>query len=325
MSLRMRAIPILDLAAPDEVVAHGLDHACREIGFYVVRNHGVSPALIADLHAQARVFFDLPLAEKQRVARPRPEQNRGFIAAGAETLARLAGERTPPDRKEVFTIGPIETDGSAYFTCPAAYPHFAPNLWPERPAALRPAMVAYWYAATGLALRLLSISARALRLPPDHFAPLVDRQISMLRLIDYPPGDHAAAPGQLRAGAHTDLNMLTLVHCTTDVGGIEVRARDGTWVKVPHDPDAFIVNIGDVLMRWTNDLWVSTPHRVANPPPGDVSSRQTIAFFFQANYDAELACLPGCVRPDRPARYAPTTIGAYRAERFARTAAIPTS
>jgi isopenicillin N synthase-like dioxygenase len=323
MSLSSPAIPVLDLAMPDAEIAVALDRACREIGFYVVVNHGVQPGLIAALHAQSRAFFDLPLAEKLRVARPRPEQNRGFIAEGAETLARLAGETTPPDRKEVFTIGPIDAGDAPYFTRAEAYPHFAPNLWPDRPAELEPTMRAYWRAATGLATRLLSISARALHLDPGHFETLVDRQISMLRLIDYPPGDSTSAPGQLRAGAHTDLNMLTLVHCTTDVGGIEVKARDGGWVRVPHDPGAFIVNIGDVLMRWTNDLWVSTPHRVVNPPPGDRSRRQTIAFFFQANYDAELACLPSCVRADRPARYAPTTIGAYRAERFARTAEKP--
>lgn len=323
MPSALPTIPVLDLAAPDEDVAIALDHACRGIGFYVVVNHGVPAALIDGLHAGARAFFDLPLAEKQRVARPRPEQNRGFIAEGNETLARLAGETTPPDRKEVFTIGPIDARDDPYFTCADAYPHFAPNLWPARPAELKPAMIAYWAAATTLATRLLSLSARALHLDPGHFDGLIDRQISMLRLIDYPPGDAGAASGQLRAGAHTDLNMLTLVHCTTDVGGIEVKARDGSWLRVPHDPNAFIVNIGDVLMRWTNDLWVSTPHRVVNPPPGDRSRRQTIAFFFQANYDAELACLPSCVRPDRPARYAPTTIGAYRAERFARTAAKP--
>lgn len=317
------AIPILDLAAPEQDVATQLALACRETGFYTVINHGVPSALIAAMHADMRGFFDLPLAEKSRVARPRPEQNRGFIAEGTETLARLAGAQTPPDYKEVFTIGPLEAGADSYFTCADAYPHFAPNLWPERPHTLRPAMTWYWSEMTRVATRLLALSAHALDLPAEFFADKIDRQISMLRLIDYPPYRDAPRPGQLRAGVHTDLNMLTLVHTDTDVGGIEVRARDGSWIPVPHRRDALIVNIGDVLMRWTNDLWLSTPHRVVNPPTGDSSRRQTIAFFFQANYDAPLACLPSCVSADRPARYAPTTIGAYRAARFARTADAP--
>lgn len=318
-------IPVLDLEREDDELVEPLAAACRNIGFYTIVNHGVPSRLLDDLHAAMRAFFALPLEEKLRVGRPRPEQNRGFIAQGSETLARLAGAQTPPDYKEVFTIGPLAAPDEPYFSCPAAYPHFAPNLWPERPAALRGAMEAYWGAATAVATRLLALSARALALPADYFADKIDRQISMLRLIDYPPYRGAPQPGQLRAGAHTDLNMLTLVHTDTDIGGIEVRTRDGSWVPVPHRADALVVNIGDVLMRWTNDLWVSTPHRVANPPDGAASRRQTIAFFFQANYDAELACLPTCVGADRPARYAPTTIGAYRAARFARTASGVTS
>ncbi len=314
----MDLVPTIDLTRPDAECAAAIGEACARIGFYAVVGHGIPAAEIGAVHAAARAFFDLPMAEKRRVARPRPEQNRGFIAKGDETLARLAGQASPPDDKEVFTIGPIDTGAGPYYTRAAAYPHFAPNLWPEKPAALRPAMERYWRSATALAERLLSLSARALDLPPGYFAPLVDKQISMLRLIDYPAQTGDLAPGQLRAGEHTDLNMLTLVTATTAEGGIEVRRRDGAWVHVPYRPGAISINIGDVLMRWTNDRWVSTPHRVANAPGGP--RRQTLAFFFQANYDAELACLPSCVSAANPARYAPTTIGEYRARRFARTA-----
>jgi isopenicillin N synthase-like dioxygenase len=316
----MGVIPIIDLSHADRDCAAAIAEACERIGFYAVTGHGIHADVIAALHAAAREFFDLPLTEKRRVARPRPEQNRGFIGRGDETLARLAGQATPPDDKEVFTIGPIDADSDPYFTRREAYPHFAPNVWPERPVELRPAMESYWRAATVLAERLLRLSAMALDLAPDHFVPLTRRHISMLRLIDYPARTAPPAPGQLRAGEHTDLNMLTLVAGTTDVGGIEVRRRDGAWTRVPHAPGLIAVNVGDVLMRWTNDRWVSTPHRVANPPPGMAARRQSAAFFFQAEYDAELACLPSCVSADNPARYAPTTIGEYRAQRFARTA-----
>lgn len=316
----MGDVPIVDLSRPEGDCVAAIAEACERIGFYAVAGHGIHLDEIDALHAAAREFFDLPAAEKARVVRPRPEQNRGFIGRGDETLARLAGQATPPDDKEVFTIGPIDAGSDAYFTRAEAYPHFAPNLWPARPARLRPAMESYWRAATALAGRLLRLSALALDLAPDRFEAITRRHISMLRLIDYPVQTRPPAPGQLRAGEHTDLNMLTLVAGTTDVGGIEVRRRDGAWVPVPYAPDLISVNIGDVLMRWTNDRWISTPHRVANAPPGAAVRRQSIAFFFQADYDAELACLPSCVSADNPARYAPTTIGAYRASRFAKTA-----
>src|SRR6202035_80602 len=118
--------------------------ACEEIGFFAVTGHGVPRAVIADLIAQSYAFFGLPLAEKLAVQRPRPEQNRGYIPPGDESLARLRGEETPPDLKELFTIGPFDLPDTPYFTGPAAYPSFAANLWPERPSGLAPALKAYW-------------------------------------------------------------------------------------------------------------------------------------------------------------------------------------
>jgi isopenicillin N synthase-like dioxygenase len=176
-------------------------------------------------------------------------------------------------------------------------------------------MRTYWHEVTRLARRVLGISALALGLPRDYFAALTDRHISMLRLICYPPYDRAPADGQLRAGVHTDLNMLTFVHANSDIGGLEVRARDGTWLAPAAQADTYVVNVGDILMRWTNDVWVSTPHRVANPPAGWRRRRLSIPFFFQANYDAIVDCLP----TGGLAKYPAVSVGAYRAERFART------
>ena len=254
-------------------------------------NHGVPARTIRTLYAAANAFFDLPPETKRRVARPRPDQNRGYIAYGEETLARLGGQQTPPDYKEIFSIGPFDLPDDTYYTAPAAYPSFAPNLWPAEPPELQPAMRAYWQAITVLARRVLGISAVALGLPADYFATMTDRQISMLRLICYPPYDRAPEEGQLRAGVHTDLNMLTFVHANSDTGGLEVRARDGSWIAPSAAGDAFVVNVGDILMRWTNDHWVSTPHRVANPPTGWGERRLSIPFFFQANYDTIVECL----------------------------------
>ncbi|HEY2871508.1 MAG TPA: 2-oxoglutarate and iron-dependent oxygenase domain-containing protein [Reyranella sp.] len=312
----MPMIPILDLAQSDGKLASQLDRAFREIGFASVVNHDVPATTIRSLYGAANAFFDLPAEAKRQVARPRPDQNRGYIGYGEETLARLGGRQTPPDYKEIFSIGPFDLPDDAYYTGPAAYPSFAPNLWPSKPPALQPAMRAYWQAITVLAQRMLGISARALGLPADYFAAMTDRQISMLRLICYPPYARPPQDGQLRAGVHTDLNMLTFVHANSDTGGLEVRARDGSWVAPSAAGDAFVVNVGDILMRWTNDYWVSTPHRVANPPDGWRERRISIPFFFQANYDTIVDCL----RPGETPKYPPVSVGAYRAERFAKTA-----
>ncbi|MBV8393486.1 MAG: 2-oxoglutarate and iron-dependent oxygenase domain-containing protein, partial [Alphaproteobacteria bacterium] len=180
-------IPVLDLAQDDDALAPVLDAAFRDIGFASVVNHGVSAEIIGSLYDAANAFFDLPAEAKRLVARPRPDQNRGYIGPGEETLARLGGRQTPPDYKEIFSIGPFDLPDDAYYTGPAAYPSFAPNLWPSNPSALQPAMRAYWHAITVLAQRMLGISARALGLPGDYFAAMTDRQISMLRLICYPP------------------------------------------------------------------------------------------------------------------------------------------
>jgi isopenicillin N synthase-like dioxygenase len=313
-------IPVLDLSRADTELAPGLGQAFREIGFVALAGHGVPAATIEALYRAANEFFDLPPVEKNKVARPRPDQNRGFIAYGQETLARLGGRQTPPDHKEIFSIGPFDLPDTPYYASPAAYPSFAPNLWPAIPSSLQPAMRAYWHAVTSLARRTLGICALALDLPADYFAKITDRHISMLRLISYPP--YAAPPeeGQLRAGVHTDLNMLTFVHANSDTGGLEVKARDGSWIAPPASSDLFVVNVGDILMRWTNDLWVSTPHRVANPPRGWTDRRISIPFFFQANYDTIVECLPPCLPAGAAPKYPPVSVGAYRAERFARTA-----
>ena len=228
---------------------------------------------------------------------------------------------TPPDAKEIITFGPDTFPDTAYFTCEAAAPHWIANLWPTNLPGFRDDILAYWHEMQQLARRLTRLCAIALNLAPDFFEQHTDRDPSQLRLIHYPPMDAPPQPGQLRAGVHTDLNLITIVYSNNTVGGLEVRGRDGEWIAAPHF-EGFMVNIGDTMMRWCNDHWKSTPHRVANPPPnaGATSDRIALAFFFIANYDALIECVPACTGPDNPPRYAPITVGEYRAARFAKTA-----
>ena len=300
------------------MIARRIGDACETIGFFGVAGHGVPRVAIEGLVNASYEFFDLPLAEKLLVKRPRPEQNRGYIPPGDERLARLRGNETPADLKELFAIGPFDLPADPYFTGPAAYPSFAANLWPSRPASLRPALQAYWRGVEELARTLCEVFALALDLPPQFFADKIDKHISQLRLMHYPPPETEPLPGQLRAGAHSDLGMMTLIYSDNDVGGLEVMDRAGKWVAAPQAGDAFTVNLGDLMMRWTNDRWKSTLHRVVNPAENEAwrSRRLSLGMFFIPNYDAEIAPLPNTGAP----RYAPITVAGYRTERFARTA-----
>ncbi len=328
----MAEIPLIDVSpliagtdkAAMKAVAEELGKTCEVTGFFGVTGHGVSAETIASLRDAAYAFFDLPYDQKMRVVRPKPEQNRGYIAEGQDTLARLACNETPPDMKEVFSIGPFDLPDDDYHNATSAYPSFAPNRWPEFSPALEPAMKSYWRSVERLAKAIGTGFAIALDLPEDYFEPLVDKNTSQLRVMHYPAPKTAPEPGQLRAGEHTDLGMMTILTSDNDVGGLQVKRRDGGWIDVPVIPNAFVVNIGDLMMRWTNDRWVSTPHRVINPPAaaGKVSRRLSIGYFFLPNYDTQIACLETCQSPEHPALYESISVTDYRTSRFARTAGL---
>ena len=172
---------------------------------------------------------------------------------------------------------------------------------------------------TGLLASYAGFFAEALELPPEFFDRKIDNHISQLRIMHYPPPEAAPLPGQLRAGAHSDLGMMTLLYSDNDIGGLEVMNRAGRWVPVPVIDDAFTVNLGDLMMRWTNDRWRSTLHRVVNPPAAanDLSRRLSIGMFFIPNYDAVVAPIAG---GGDISRYPPITVADYRTSRFASTA-----
>ena len=319
--MKMQNVPVIDIApfrsgADKGGVARAVDHACREIGFLVIAGHGVSPDLVARTRAAGRAFFDLPLEEKRRVRRPASTVARGYIGMEEESVGRSRNpDATAGDLNESLMIGPVDPPDAAYAA--AGGPHFAANLWPENPASLRPAWTEYYRAMGSLAATLMRIFALGLGLPEGHFDPLIDRHISRLRVRNYPAPATPPVPGQLRAGAHSDYGSLTIL-CTEDrPGGLQVCNAVGDWVDVPIVPDAFIVNIGDLLARWTNDAWVSTLHRVVNPPTGaeGETRRQSLVFFHNPNYDAPIQSL------DRQAaaKYPPTTSGEHLARLFTAT------
>ena len=312
-------IPIIDIAsfrdgsAKDERrVATAIAAACEDTGFFTVTGHGVPEPLIAETRRCVLEFFDLPRGEKFRVRRPTEEVSRGYNALGDQALAYSLGAESPPDLQESFAIGPPRVPDDDYYRRGWAKDFFAPNLWPAQPAALRPVLERYFDEMNALAARIMRIFAHALDLEKDFFEDKIDKDFSILRLINYPAQRQAPAPGQLRTGEHSDYGTVTILRGDDTPGGLQVRHRNGGWIDLHPPPEAFVVNIGDLMMRWTNDRWVSTLHRVVNPPRRSAMSRRlSMVFFHNPNYDTDVRCLPTCRSAAVPPRYPPTTPGEH--------------
>jgi len=295
-------IPVLDWPRHSEdpaAFARDLGAACRETGFFLLTGHGISLSLQQQILREADRIFDLPKADKTKISILGNRHNRGWAATGSESLDERSGQI---DRKEAFNIGlDLEPDDPRVL---AGEPFRGVNVWPDLPG-FRATLLRYFNAAWKLGVDLHEPIARDLGLPPDHFRPLLDAPLATLRLLRYPPGTGAA--GEIGAGAHTDYGSLTLL-LTDGEPGLQVKPRDGDWTDVPYVPGAYVVNIGDCLMRWTNDIYVSTPHRVRPPR----HRRRSVAFFLDPNPDAVIEALPGTGAP----KYPPVTGADYLRSRL---------
>ena len=318
--MTQRVLPIIDIApffAGDaqgrDAVAVEVDCACREIGFFLICGHGVPSAMIERTMALATAFFELPLAEKLKIKLPAPDISRGYTPLGEESLSYGLGEAAPGDLKEMVDIGPVDVPDDDYYRRPEAGNHFHPNLWPKQPPELRQHFSDYYRRMNRLADDIMGIFAHALALPADFFTDKLDKNLSALRIIRYPEQPQRPQPNQLRCGAHSDYGTLTILYSSPGVSGLQVMHRDGRWLDVVPVDGCFIVNIGDAMQVWTNDRWVSTLHRVVNPPPEQASShrRQSAVFFHQPNYDAVIETLASCVDDQHPGHYAPLTFGEH--------------
>ena len=325
----MGVVPIIDISGlfSGEVVkraevAARLDSACAEIGFFQVIGHGIDEHLISRMYDVSREFFALPLERKNSVAQPDKDTIRGYSSIGEQALNYNDDPTAPGDLHEKFDVGPVDVPADdPYYSRALAGTHFAANPWPVEPASMAEVWTDYFRACDELATRLMRGFALALNLPEHWFDATIDRNISMLRAIHYPDQHTPPKPGQMRAGAHSDYGSLTLLRQEEAPGGLQVLTKDGDWVPVPVVPGALVVNIGDLMMQWTNDLWISTLHRVANPPrPRAADSlRQSLVFFHQPNYDAVVECIPTCVADgDRP-RHTPITSGDHLLNKFRAT------
>ncbi|MEY3253205.1 MAG: hypothetical protein RL227_2178 [Pseudomonadota bacterium] len=300
-------VPVVDLAAGQAgdhaAQAAAIDAALREHGFFAVLNHGIDAAVVAAAFAAGRRFFALAEADKRRWHIDGWPLKRGFDPIGWQAL----DPTQPPDIKESFYLG-VEAIG--------------PNQWPDEALVpgFRAAMEAYSAACDALARRLMALYEQALGLPAGHLGGFMRHPTCTTRLLHYPPQPAVVAPGQIGCGAHTDWGALTLL-AQDDAGGLQVQGTDGTWADVTPIPGALVVNIGDLMARWTHDRWRSTMHRVVNRVAG--RERYSIAYFFDLDAEAVILPLPGCVPAGEAPRYGPITAGEHLVEMYRRTTVKP--
>ncbi|HEX9879713.1 MAG TPA: 2-oxoglutarate and iron-dependent oxygenase domain-containing protein [Candidatus Binatia bacterium] len=292
-------IPVVDFEgiwtadkARKKAAAADLRRALESYGFLYLKNHGVPQSVLDDLFVQSRDFFALPQKIKDSLKRKEGSGSRhGYEGFGGQALdERFA------DLKELFHAVPHDAD---------------PVLWPAELPRFKPAVLSVHRAASEAAYKFMCAVALSLGLPEDFFASTHDRAEGSVRMLHYPPLSGDVHPGQHRAGAHTDFGGITLLF-SDDENGLEIQKPDGAWLPAPAMPGAAVINTGDLMERWTNGQFRSSPHRVVVPQGAAVRRhRYSVAFFYSPNRDAVISCLEPCQGPGRPAKYPAVTAGEH--------------
>jgi len=305
------AIPMIDMGAfldgsDRRGVAQKIGAACRSVGFLYLTNHGIPTELIDAAMAQTRRFFALPLDRKLEIHIDKSRAHRGYFP--------LFEENTDPgehaDFKEGFDLARDLPPGHPDVT--ADKPLHGPNLWPDDLPDFRATIESYYAELMRLAERLMEAFALSLDLEEDFFHGMIDQAMGALRLLHYPPQAATVIDNAVGCGAHTDYGCLTILAQDSN-GGLQVQNTVGEWIAAPPVPGAFVVNLGDQMARWTNDVFAATPHRVINLSGRE---RYSMPFFYEPNYDALIRCLDTCRSTDDPPKYAEVVAGEYLLSRF---------
>ncbi|WP_295637058.1 2-oxoglutarate and iron-dependent oxygenase domain-containing protein [Novosphingobium sp.] len=292
--MTLSTLPVLSLTDDPATLARELGESFRTFGFAMVRDHGIDPALIDEAWRLTAEFFALPEDEKRAYALSGQSGARGYTPFGTE----IAKGAKLHDLKEFWHVGrDLPDDHPLRESMP-------PNVWPTRPDHFRETFEALYAALDHTGARLLSRIAVALGLDAQWFDPAIADGNSVLRLLHYPPVPDAESCA-IRAGAHEDINLITLL-LGAEEAGLELLAKDGTWLDVNPPAGALVVNIGDMLQRLTNHVLPSTTHRVRNPAGARaLHSRYSMPFFLHLRSDFPFHTLPGCVTAENPDRYSP--------------------
>lgn len=310
-------LPIIDIAGlrghdpvTQHLVAEQLRQACEQRGFFYVTGHGMDAQLMAQVFEASQQFFDLPMAEKLSVDKKLSACNRGYEPLRAQTLE----EGAPPDLKESFYVG-AEVAAHDPRVLAGRF-NTGPNQWPLALPQFRAVMQNYYQAAYALGLTLVKGLALSLNVSPHYFDGYLQDAAATLRLLHYPPQPAHPEPGEKGCGEHTDFGGITLL-LQDRVGGLQVWDKEGQrWIDAPPVPGAFIVNIGDLFARWTNDRYVSTLHRVINVSG---SERYSVPFFFTGNPLHRVQCIPTCLEEGAAPRYPAVTVEAHQMECYRRS------
>ena len=305
-------LPIVDLEnfafdeAGAERIANDIDRIFSETGFCYLSNTGVSDVEMAKIFAASKAFHALSPADKEAVAIN--AYHRGYMAPKTSLIVTSSvATVTKPNNSESLLI---------MHEVPEDDPRFGrdlqgPNQWPAKLPAFRADVQDYVDAMLGLARRFTRLIARALGMAPDALDHFFDQPTTFLRLLHYPPQPDAA-DDEFGSAPHTDYGFITIL-LQDGVGGLEVRRRGGGWLRATPVPGTFVINVGDILARWTNGRWQSTPHRVQNRNTVD---RYSVPFFFDPDMAETITCLPGCVAADEAPRFEPIVYGDYLMERI---------
>ena len=289
-------------------------NACENVGFFYAANHGVPEELVDRAFAASRRFHALPLADKLKLRLN--ENNIGYLPINASVQgASTVHKATRPNQNESFFIS--HDRGPDHPEVIAGTPLRGQNQWPEGEPGLRDDMMAYFHAMGAMCDRVLPVFAVALDMPADCFRPFFAGEgHANMRFLYYPPQD-AAEDNLFGQAPHTDNSFMTAL-ARTDVPGLAVRLPSGEWFPPPIIPGTFLINLGNIMRRWSNDRFLSTPHGVLNDSGTD---RYSIAYFHSPNVDSVIECLPSCVDAANPPRYPPAlyrdlVLDFYRANYF---------
>jgi isopenicillin N synthase-like dioxygenase len=280
-----------------QAVADQIADACLTVGFFYLVGHGIAADLRDAAFAASAQFFQLPGEAKQALSWASADSNLGYVGLGRESLNPGQGA----DWKEAFNIGSELNLAN-------------PNRWPADLPGFRETMLAFYQSANGLAAEVLQALALALQLPADFFVKHHQLPVHTLRLLHYPPLAQDLAAGCVRAGEHSDYGSITLLFQDCQ-SGLQVKTSAGEWIEAPPYPEAVLVNLGDLMQRWTNDRFRSTPHRVVMPAAGQ-SSRYSMALFCDPDPQTLVMALPGA---ESARRYPPITAGEYLKSRLQAT------
>lgn len=308
-AVQLETIPLIDFApflrgTPDgkRAVTAQIRDACETIGFLYLANHGVAESKIAAVLAAARRFFALPDAVRlDPDLLTTPTRTRGYMKLGSRHYAGTGA----PDLMEAFKVQQELPPDDPDIVAGGRGQEL--NRWPRGEAEFRSTVLDYFDEMTRLSHALLRAFALSLDLQEDYFLASFRKPQTQLSLLHYPPQPPAAPKDEYGIRPHADATAFTILY-QDEVGGLQVQGVRQEWIAAPPIPGTYVINIGDMMARWTNDRFASTKHRVFNRTGRE---RYSLPFFGIPDYDAVVACLPTCEGPGNPAKYPPLSVGDF--------------